>query len=60
MNLNQKKLDAEAAILKLNDDFIYFSNSTDHQRLECKKLESEKRNISKRDKVRVSSKRAAE
>jgi hypothetical protein len=60
MNLNQKKLDAEATILKLNDDFIYFSNSTDHQRLECKKLESEKRNISKRDKVRVSSKRAAE
>jgi hypothetical protein len=43
MNINQKKRDAEAAILKLNDDFIYFSNSTNHQRLECEKLESEKK-----------------
>jgi hypothetical protein len=45
MNLNQKKRDAEADILKLNDDFIYLRNSTDHQRLECEKLESEKRSL---------------
>ena len=42
MNLNQKRRDAEAAILKLNGDFIYLRNSADHQRLECEKLESEK------------------
>jgi predicted transcriptional regulator len=45
MNLNQKKRDAEAAILKLNGDFIYLRNTAEHQRLECEKLESEKRNL---------------
>ena len=45
MNLNQKKRDAEAAILKLNGDYIYLRNTADHQRLECEKLESEKRKL---------------
>jgi hypothetical protein len=45
MNLNQKKRDAEAAILKLNDDFIYLRDTADHQRTESEKLESEKRSI---------------
>jgi hypothetical protein len=31
MNLNQKKQDAEAAILKLNGDYIYLHNNADHQ-----------------------------
>ena len=45
MNLNQKKRNAEAAILKLNGDYIYLRNTTDHQRLECEKQESEKRKL---------------
>ena len=45
MNLNQKKRDAEGAILKLNGDFIYLRNTADCQRLECEKLESEKRSL---------------
>jgi hypothetical protein len=45
MNLNQKKQDAEAAILKLNGDYIYLHNNADHQRLECDKIESEKRSL---------------
>jgi hypothetical protein len=45
MNLNQKKRDAEAAILKLNGDFICLRNTADHQRLECEKQESEKRDL---------------
>jgi hypothetical protein len=45
MNLKQKKLDLEAVILKLNGDFIYLRNTADHQRLECEKQESEKRNL---------------
>ena len=35
MNLNQKKRAAESAILKLNGDFIYLRNTTEHQRLDC-------------------------
>jgi hypothetical protein len=45
MNLNQKKRDTEAAILKLNGDYIYLRNSADHQRLEYEKQESEKRTL---------------
>jgi len=45
MNLNRKKRDAEADILKLKGDYIYLRNNTDHQRLECEKQESEKRNL---------------
>lgn len=45
MNLNQKKQDTEAAIMKLNRDIIYLRNSADNQRLECEKLESEKRSL---------------
>jgi hypothetical protein len=45
MNLNQKKRDAEAAIFKLNGDYIYLRNSADHQRLEYEKQQSEKRNL---------------
>jgi hypothetical protein len=45
MNLNQKKRDVEAAILKLNGHTIYLRNTSEHQRLECEKLESEKRNL---------------
>jgi len=45
MTLNQKKRDAEAAILKLNGDFICLRNSTEHQRLECEKQESENRKL---------------
>ena len=33
------------AILKLNGDLIYLRNTTDHQRLECEKQESEKRKL---------------
>lgn len=43
MNLNLKKQDAEAAILKLNGDIIYLRNTTEYQRLEYEKQESEKR-----------------
>jgi hypothetical protein len=60
MNLNQKRRGAESAILKLNGDYIYLRNTADHQRLECEKLESEKRTIPREDKVRVSNKRIAE
>ena len=45
MNLNQKKRDAESAILKLNGDIIYLRNTADNQRLECERLESEKKNL---------------
>ncbi|HEY7078372.1 MAG TPA: hypothetical protein VH500_01645, partial [Nitrososphaeraceae archaeon] len=45
MNLNQKKRDAEASVLKLNGDYIYLRNSADHQRLECESQESEKRSL---------------
>jgi hypothetical protein len=45
MNLNQKKREAETAIIKLNGDYIYLRNTADHQRLECEKLESEKRSL---------------
>jgi hypothetical protein len=45
MNLNQKKRDTEAAILKLNSDVIYLRNTADHQRLEYQKQESENRSI---------------
>ncbi|HEY7082372.1 MAG TPA: hypothetical protein VH500_22000 [Nitrososphaeraceae archaeon] len=45
MNLNQKKRHIDAAILKLNGDYIYLRNTAEHQRLECKKLESEKRSL---------------
>jgi hypothetical protein len=45
MNLNQKKRDTEAAILKLNSDVIYLHNTADHQRLEYQKQESENRSI---------------
>jgi hypothetical protein len=45
MNSNQKKRDAEAAIFKLNGDIIYLHNTANHQRLECEKQESEKRNL---------------
>ncbi len=45
MNLNQKKRDAELDILKLNSDLIPLRITTDHQRLECEKLESEKRSL---------------
>jgi hypothetical protein len=45
MNLNQKKRDAESAILKLNGDYIYLHNISEYRRLECEKLESEKRNL---------------
>ncbi|MGB0027593.1 MAG: hypothetical protein WBP64_12200 [Nitrososphaeraceae archaeon] len=31
MNLNQKKRDAEGAILKLNGDYINLSKAADHQ-----------------------------
>jgi hypothetical protein len=53
MILNQKKQNAEAAIIKLNDDFIYFSNNADHQRTESEKLESERRSHLK--KIRLES-----
>ena len=42
MDVNQKKRDAEATILKLNGDYIYLRNTADHQRLECEKQESRK------------------
>jgi hypothetical protein len=45
MNLNQKKRDAEAAILKLNGDYIYLRNTAERQKLECEKQESEKRSL---------------
>ena len=45
MNLNLKKRDAEATILKLNGDMIYLRNTSELQRLECEKLESEKRSL---------------
>jgi dimeric dUTPase (all-alpha-NTP-PPase superfamily) len=45
MNLNQNKRDAEAAILKLDGDYIYLRNNADYQRTECEKLESEKRSL---------------
>jgi hypothetical protein len=45
MNVNQKKRHIDAAIFKLNGDFIYLRNTADRQRLECEKLESEKRNL---------------
>jgi predicted transcriptional regulator len=45
INLNQKKRDTESAIFRLNGDLIYFRNSADHQRLECEKQESEKRDL---------------
>ena len=45
MDVNQKKRNAEAAILELNGDFIYLHNAADHQRLECEKQESENRNL---------------
>jgi predicted transcriptional regulator len=45
MNLNQKKRDAEAAILKLNGDIIYLHDTAEHQKLEHDKIESEKRNL---------------
>ena len=45
MALNRKKRDAGAAILKLNGDYIYLRNTTDHQKLEREKQESEKRNL---------------
>jgi hypothetical protein len=45
MNLNRKKLDAEISILKLNSDLIPLRITTDHQRLESEKLESEKRSL---------------
>ena len=57
MNLNQKKRDAEAAILKLNGDFIYLRNSADHQRLRVRKTRIRKEeSIPKENKVRVSNK----
>jgi hypothetical protein len=45
LNLNRKKLDAEISILKLNSDLIPLRITTDHQRLESEKLESEKRSL---------------
>jgi predicted transcriptional regulator len=45
MNLNQKKRHIDAAILKLNGDYIYLRNTADHQKLECEKQESESRNL---------------
>ena len=45
MDLNQKRRDAVAAILKLNGDFIYLRNTADHQRRDCEKEESEKRSL---------------
>ena len=55
MNLNLKKRDAEATILRLNGDIINLRNTAENQRLECEKLESGKeRSISKKDKIRVS------
>ena len=54
MNLNLKKRDAEATILKLNDDIIHLRNATESQRLECEKQESEKRNLYLR-KIRLES-----
>jgi hypothetical protein len=45
MNLNHKKRDTEAAIFKLNGDYIYLRNTVDHQRLDCEKQESEKRSL---------------
>ena len=61
MNLNQKKRDAEAAILKLNGDIIYLRNTAEHQRLRVRKTRIRKKEaISKKDKVRVSNKRTAE
>ena len=44
VNLNLKKRDAVATILKLNGDIIYLRNAAENQRLECEKQESEKRN----------------
>jgi hypothetical protein len=41
MNLNQKNRDAEAAIFKLNGDYIYVRNTAERKRLECEKHESE-------------------
>ena len=54
MNLNLKKRDADAAILKLNGDIIYLRNTSEHQRLECEKQESEKR-IQHLKKIRLES-----
>lgn len=31
--------------MKLNNDIIYLHNTADHQKLECEKLESEKRSL---------------
>jgi predicted transcriptional regulator len=45
MNLNQKKRNTEAAIFKINGDYIYLHNIADHQRLEYDKVEFEKRNL---------------
>jgi hypothetical protein len=45
MTLNQKKRDAEVDILKLNEDYIYLHNNADHQKIECEKLESKKRDL---------------
>jgi predicted transcriptional regulator len=45
MNVNQKKRHIDAAIFKLNGDYIYLRNSAEHQKLECEKQESERRNL---------------
>ena len=45
INLNLKKREGETSILKLNGDIIYLRNTSEHQRLECEKLESEKRSL---------------
>jgi hypothetical protein len=45
-NLNLKKRDAEATILKLNNDIIHLRNTGAYQSVECGKQESEKRNLS--------------
>ena len=61
VNLNLKKRDAEATILKLSGDIIYLRNATEYQRLECEKQESEKEEyISKKDKIRISYKSTSE
>ena len=45
MDVNQKKREGETSILKLNGDIIYLRNTANHQRLECERLESEKRSL---------------
>ena len=45
MNLNQKRRGTESDILKLNGDYIYLRNTAEHQKVECEKLESEKRDL---------------